>query len=279
LELNFLQSLILGLVSGAAEVLPLNGQAHRLLYIKILGGAGENPAMRLMVHIFTAAALYYACRNHILRMLRARRIAATPKKRRKRPMDHEGNSDFKLLTTATVVILVGFCFYSYVAPLSQKSLAVAGLLLLNGLILYIPQYLPGANMESTAMTPLDGLLFGLGGAAAILPGISGVGAVFSLCCIRGMEPKKALNLALLLNIPVNLGLAFFDLIALLSAGAGSMTLGGIFAALFAGIAAFGGVILAHRLLPKLLDYVGFGIFAFYSWGLALLTFVLFLAAV
>ena len=46
MELNFLQSLILGLVSGAAEVLPLNGQAHRLLYIKILGGAGENPDRR-----------------------------------------------------------------------------------------------------------------------------------------------------------------------------------------------------------------------------------------
>ena len=129
------------------------------------------------------------------------------------------------------------------------------------------------------MRPLDSLLFGLGAAAGILPGLSGVGCAFSLCCIRGMEPKKALNLALVLNIPVNLGLAFFDLTALLAGGAGSMTLGGIFVALFSGIMALAGVILACRLLPKILEYFGFSIFGFYSWGMALLTFIMFLAAV
>jgi undecaprenyl-diphosphatase len=279
LELNLLQSLILGILSGVAEVLPLDGQAHRLLLLKIFGGTAENPALQLMIHSFTAVALYLCCRNHILRMLRARRIAATPKKRRKRPLDHEGNSDFKLLFTATIVILVAFCFRSYITPLARKSLIVAGLLVVNGLILYIPEYLPGANMESTAMTPLDGLLFGLGGAAAILPGISCVGATRSLCCVRGMEPKKALNLALLLNIPVNMGLAFFDLTELIAGGAGSMTFSALLGALVAGLAAFAGVVLACKLLPKILEYVSFAIFGFYSWGMALLTFILFLAAV
>ena len=87
---------------------------------------------------------------------------------------------------------------------------VAALLLINGIILYIPQYLPGSNKASGAMNRVDALLVGLGGAAATLPGVSCIGTAVSIASIRGMDTKKALSLALLMNIPVNLGFAFFE---------------------------------------------------------------------
>lgn len=279
MELSWLQSLFLGLISGIAEVLPVSAQAHRLLLIKMFGGEGESPALRLMIHVAAAVALYLCCRNHILRMLRANRLSRVPQKRRKRPLDMEGLSDFRLLLTTMLPIVLAFVFYSKTQILADEPLVVAGLLVLNGIILYVPQYLPGSNKDSGAMTRIDALIFGLGGALASLPGISCVGSGVSIASIRGMDLKKGLNLALLMNIPVNLGFAVFDLIELLSGGGGSISFGALVKAVLAGIAVFGGVFLGIRALQKIVENVGYSVFGFYSWGMALLTFILFLAAV
>lgn len=278
LELSWLQSLFLGFISGIAEVLPVSAQSHRLLLLKMFGAEGESPALRLMIHIATAFALYYFCRRHIIRMMRAQRLAKVPKKRRKRPLDSEGLSDFSLLKTTLIPILLAFALYSRTAVLAQNTLAVAALLLVNGMILYIPQFLPGSNKESGAMTRIDALLFGVGGAASTLPGISCVGSAVSIASVRGMDLKKALNLALLMNVPVNLGFAVFDLLDLLSGGAGSLSFGALLSSVMAGAAAFVGVILGIRALQKIAENVGYSVFGFYSWGMALLTFVFFLAA-
>ena len=126
---------------------------------------------------------------------------------------------------------------------------------------------------------IAGILQGLGGGLSTLPGISCVGSGVSIASVRGMDLKKALSLALLMNVPVNLGFATFDLIALLSGGAGSLSLGALFGAVLAGVMAFTGVVLAIRLLQKIVENVGYSVFGFYSWGMALLTFIFFLAAV
>ena len=279
MELSLLQSLFLGLISGIAEVLPVSAQGHRLLLLKMFGMQGESPALRFMIHIAAAFALYFSCRRHIVRMMRARRLALVPKKRRKRPLDTEGLNDYNLLKTTLIPIILGYLLYSRTSNLVNKPLIVAALLLVNGIILYVPQYLPGSNLESGAMTRIDGLLFGRGGAGATLPGISCVGTAVSIASIRGMNPKKALSLALLMNIPMNLTFAAFDLFELLSGGAGSLSFRALCMAVVAGVTAFMGVILGIRLLNKITENVGYSVFGFYSWGIALLTFVLFLAAV
>lgn len=279
MELSWLQSLLIGFISGIAEVFPVSAQAHRLLLLKMFGLEFEHAVLRLMIHICTAVALYFCCRGHIIRMMRAFRLSKVPKKKRKRPLDTQGLSDFNLLRTALIPTILAFVLYSRTSPLAEKSLIVAALLVINGIILYVPQYLPGSNRESGDMSRIDGLLIGLGAALGTLPGISSVGCAVSVAGVRGMDLKKVLNLALLMNIPVNLGMAAFDLIGLLGGGAGSLSFASLGAGVLAGIAAFAGVIVAIRLIRKIVDNVGYCVFGFYSWGAALLTFILFLAAV
>lgn len=279
MDLNWFQSLFIGLISGVAEVLPVSARAHRLLILKMFGLREESNILLLMVHISVCAALYFGCRAHIVRMLRAQRIAKVPKKRRKRPLDGEGLSDFSLLKTALIPVVLAFLAYSRVSALISKPVYISALLLINGIILYVPQFLPGSNKASGAMTRIDALYFGLGGALATLPGISCVGSTVSIASVRGMDLKKALNLGLLLNIPMNLGFAFYDLIRLFGDGGGSFSFGQLLTAIAAGITAFAGVLLGVRILRKITENVGYSIFGLYSWGLALLTFILFLAAV
>lgn len=279
MEMSWLQSLFLGFVSGIAEVFPVSAQAHRLILLTLFGISSEHAALRLMIHISAAVALYFCTRGHIVRMMRAYRLSRVPKKRRKRPLDVEGLSDFNLLKTTLIPTIVAFMLYSKTSGLVHRSMVITALLLVNGIILYVPQYLPGCNKSSGDMSRIDGLLMGLGAALGTLPGISSVGCAVSVAGVRGMDVKKALNLALLMNIPVNLGMAAFDLIGLLSGGAGSLSFGALGLSLLAGIASFAGIIVAIRMIRKIVDSVGYGVFGFYSWGAALLSFILFLAAV
>ena len=278
MELSFFENLILGFISGFAEVLPVSAQAHRIVILKMLGHNGESAVLRLMIHLATAGALYFFCKGHIVRMLRARRLARVPKNRRKRPLDMEALMDFSLLKYALVPVILGFLLYSKVTFLAEKPIWLAVLLFLNGIILYVPQFLPGSNKQSGALSRVDSLYFGLGGVLGMLPGVSAVGSAVSIGTVRGMDPEKALSFALLLNIPVNLGFALFDLLELVGAGAGSLAFGTLILALFAGSATFVGIILGIHLLKKITGSVGFSVFGFYSWGAALLTFLLYLAA-
>lgn len=278
MELSWLQSLLLGLISGFAEVLPVSAEAHRLLLLKLFGQERDPAVLRLFIHLSTIAALHFCCRGHIVRMMRSQRLAKVPKRRRKRPLDTDALMDFSLLKTTLIPVILGFLLYTRLDFLGTKLHYVAGILALNGLILYVPQFLPGSNKESGAMTRVDGLILGLGGSLGILPGISCVGAAVSIGSVRGMDPKKALNLALLMNIPVNLGLVVFDLLELFGGGI-SLSFGAILGAVLAAVAAFVGIVLGIRLLQKIAQTLGYSVFSFYSWTLALLMFFIYLTAV
>lgn len=278
MELSWLQNLVLGLISGFAEMFPVSAQAHRLVLLKMFGVEGESAVLRLMIHIGIIGALYFYCKGHIVRMMRAQRLVKIPKNRRKRPLDTDALMDFNLLKTTLIPVVLGFLVYSKLTFLADNLLYVAALLLINGIILYIPQYLPGSNRQSGELSRVDSLFFGLGGVLGILPGVSSIGCAVSVGSVRGMDLKKALSLALLMNIPVNIGLAFFDLLTLLQGGAGSLSFRALIFAVFAGVTAFVGVGCGIRLLKKIADSIGYSVFGFYSWGAALLTFILYLAA-
>lgn len=278
MELSFLETLILGLISGFAEVLPVSAQAHRIVILKVLGINGDSAVLRLMIHMGTVLALYFFCKGHIVRMMRARRLVRIPKNRRKRPLDTEALMDFNFLKTALIPVILGTFLYSRLNFGKAQLLWAAGFLVLNGIILYVPQYLPGSNKQSGALSRVDSLYFGLGGFLGMFPGISAVGTAVSIGSVRGMDLSKAFSFALLLNIPVNLCLAALDLFTLVSGGAGSLAFRALVFSLFAGAAACISVVLSIHMMKKIAAALGYGIFSFYSWGAALLTFLLYLAA-
>jgi undecaprenyl-diphosphatase len=276
--MNWFQSLLLGLLSGLAEILPVSAHAHRLLMLKLFGSASEPALLRLMIHLGTLASLYYSLRNHIVRMTRAQRLSRIPKKRRKRPLDTKALADYRLLKTTLIPLIIGFLFYGKTAALGSKLLIVSAALIVNGLIVYIPQFIPGSTRESDQMFPVDGLLLGLGGALSTIPGLSAMGLALSIASVRGMEKKTALNIALLMNIPVVLGLTAHDVISILTGGMSGVSVGLVFSSILAAAAAFSGVFLGIKLLRKVSDTIGYAGFGFYCWGTALFTFFIFLTA-
>lgn len=278
MELNWVQNLLYGFLAGLAEVLPISARAHELLLLKVLGVQANVGLLNFMCHLGAIAGLYGCCRGQIIRMNRARALARVPKRRRRRPLDTRSLMDWSMLKTMLLPAILGLLLYRYTQALEKKSALLAVLLLLNGVILYIPQFLPTSNRDSRNLSRVEGLLMGLGGTAAVLPGVSAIGASFSIGSICGVERNYGLTMAMLMDMGLLMGFVVYDVLGLVSGGLEGLRFGLVVQSLLGGGAAFGGAMLGGKVLRFLVQDHGLSLFGLYSFGLALFTFVLNLIA-
>lgn len=274
MELNWLQSILFGLVSGAADIIPVSGQAHRLLLLKFFGVNQLPNLLALLLHLSVAAALYLSSQGQFVRMNRARALARIPKKKRKRPLDTRSMMDWSLIKTMLVPTVIGLLLNSRVRGWSVNMFLIAGMLFVNGLILYIPQFLPTSNRDSRTLTRLEGVLMGLGAGASVLPGVSTVGIMVSIASVCGIERLYGLNMTFIVKLFFLIGLMAYDVLAIITDGLGGLTVMLLAQYLFTGLLSFGASMFAIRLLRRLAPEHGFHTFGVYCWGLALFTFIL-----
>lgn len=278
MDLNWMESVIYGFLSGLMDIVPLSAQAHRILLMKFFGISGGTDVIRLAVHIGVFGGLYYSCQSQIVRINRARALARVPKRRRKRPLDTRSLMDWSMLKTMLIPLVIGLFLYKYNTAMRDNLLLVAIFLLVNGIILYVPQFLPGSNRDSRTLTRLEGFLMGLGATASTLPGISAVGAAVSIGSVCGVERGFCLSMALMMNLALNLGLAIVDVFTLFTNGLGVFSFGILIRYLATGLTAFGGCLLGIKIMRILSGNHGYSGFAFYCVGLSLFTFILNLMA-
>ena len=278
MSLNWFESVLYGLFSGLTDILPVSAQAQKTLMLKFFGIKGNMELMDLLVHASVVMALYVNCRSNLTKMIRAKALSRIPPKKRKRPLDVRSMMDLSMLKTILITAFLGLLCYRKVAPIRSNLVVTAAFLLINGLILYIPQYLPGSNKDSRTLSRVEGLLMGLGGAVSVLPGISAVGATTSIGSVCGVERTYCLNMALMMNLFMNVGFVVFDVMALLNKGFGSLSVMIILRYLMTAVIAYVSTGIGIRVMRRFADNDGYGIFAFYSIGLALFTFILNLMA-
>ena len=274
MELNWLQSILFGLVSGAADIIPVSGQAHRLLLLKFFGVNQLPNLLALLLHLSVAAALYLSSQGQFVRMNRARALARIPKKKRKRPLDTRSMMDWSLIKTMLEPTVIGLLLNSRVRGWSVNMFLIAGMLFVNGLILYIPQFLPTSNRDSRTLTRLEGVLMGLGAGASVLPGISTVGIMVSIASVCGIERLYGLNMTFIVKLFFLIGLMVYDVLAIITDGLGGLTVMLLIQYIFTAALSFGAAMLGIRTLRKLAPEHGFHTFGVYCWGLALFTFIL-----
>lgn len=278
MNFGWLQSLLLGVTTGLTEILPVSVQAHNRILIKFMG-RGDIPALlNLFMHLGVLAAIYLSSQVHILKMVRAKNMSRIPKKKRKRPLDTRSLMDLSMLTTMVIPVVLMLIIWRKVETVSSNMIVMATFLFLNGLILYIPQFLPSSNKDCRMLSRVEGLLMGLGGILFAIPGLSGMGAALSIASVIGVDRKYGLNMILLMNMGILGGKIIYDLLDIISYGLGQLSFSVILMYLVSSVISFVAAYLAIKLLRNLAADKGYGLFAYYSWGLALFTFILSLMA-
>ena len=275
MELNWLQSLALGLVSGLTDLLPLSSQAHQTILLKFFGQTGSIPVTRLVIHLTSILTVLVCFRSRLGQIRRQKRILRTPKRRRNRPVDMAVVMDLRILRTATVPMLVMLLVYG-VTRRWESLLLLAGLSLVNAVLLYLPCLFPTADKDSRLVSPMESVYMGLGAGAGVLPGISSLGVSYSLGVLHGIDRKYMVHLAVFMHLIISAGRVFYDVLDLLAMEFTAVEPQMILGWTAAGLSAAVGTVLGLRTLERTVhkkDLTGFG---FYSFGLALLTFILYL---
>lgn len=274
--MSLIESIFYGFISGITEFFPISSRAHQALLRYIFGATSRNSLQELLVHIGLLLALFVGCRDILHRLYREQKTISTSRRRKNRSLDVKSLYDLRLLKTATFPLLFGLLLCIIVGKWKDDLLTVMCFLIVNGLILLFAEHIQHGNRDSRTMTGLDGIIMGILGAISSLPGISRTGIISSYAVARGADNQNAVNWAVLLGIPAIILAAGYDVVLIFSTGFGALSLVAILGCLLSGIGAFAGGYAAISILVSILNHAGFSPFAYYSFGAALFSFVLYL---
>ena len=275
MELSWIQSLVLGLVSGLTEILPVSAQAHQTILLTFFGTDGAVPMTRLVIHTATLLTVLFSIWGQITRIRRQLELVRMPRRRRNRPVEMAALMDVKIIRTAIFPILLMLLLFSVSRRISSMLL-LALISLVNAVILYLPCLFPTADKDSRLVTPLESLFMGLGTGAAAIPGISSIGTCYSVGVLHGVDRKYMVHLSLMMHMIFTAGLIFYDLLDLVSAGGVMFTISALLGWVAAALAAVVGTRMGLRGLEKAARKKGLTGYAFYSFGFALFVFILYL---
>lgn len=271
--MDLLGNLLYGFVSGMTEFLPISSHAHQTILDRMLNLSGSGQLRRLLIHIAMLAALVFSCTNLLSRFGREQR-KVTRHANRLSKADMVTRLEFRLIKTAAVPMMLGYVIFSFIASDTYSLGNVALFLVINGLVLYLPEHLIQGNKDSRSMSALDAVLMGLCAAFSYFPGISRVACVTSVAVGRGADKGYAMNWALLLSVPALIIMIVLDLIVIVTQGVGVVSFGDVIGNLAAAIAAFAGAYIAIGMLRLITSRAGYSSFAYYAWGAALFSVIL-----
>lgn len=275
MDWNVIYYLIYGLFAGLGELMPVSAPAHAYLVDLMTDLEAMHPLLLMMCHGMCLLAILIFFRGRIGHIIRETRIASQPVKKRRRQPDMTAVLDAKVILIGLIPMGIGILLsgitYGRFARLPMLSLT----LLVSGIVLYIPQFLPGANKDSRSLSRKDGILLAFWSAFGLVPGMSRVGTMISCGLIKGCDKQYISDLTMLVSVPVLLGLIIVDAIMLI---AGNAVLDSEVLVYFivAAVMAFVGAWLAMVIVRFVTVKSNFNGFAYYSWGLSLFSFLVYL---
>ncbi len=274
--MSVFESILYSFISGIAEFLPVSSRAHQSLMRHMFGQGNNTYLADLIVHIGVLLAVFVGFRDVIFRLHRERKAMSMAGRRRFRSLDGKSVYDLRLLKSATIPLLIGLCLYPLTRNIGNRLLALMFFLIVNGSFLLVAAHSRQGNRSARSMTGLDGITIGLVGATSVLPGISRTGMISVFSVFRGADNQNATNWAIMLSIPALALAIVFDLIGLVFVGGAVFAYSAVGGCLLTCAGAFCGGYLGIRLFQMILNHSGFSGFAYYSFGAAFFSFILYL---
>lgn len=188
--MSWYESLILGLVQGASEFLPISSSGHLLLLEK-LGIGTENMFFNIMLHVGTLLAVLIALRKDWIPLL-------------KHPLQKKTlYLAIACVPTVILALVFKFCF-----PTLLNGAYLALGFMLTSCLLIASEYLKPA--ETRLYDAKTSVLTGVFQGIAVLPGVSRSGATIAAMRLCGIDKEEACSYSFLLSIPIILSSALFE---------------------------------------------------------------------
>jgi undecaprenyl-diphosphatase len=217
--MSLLQAMILGLVQGATEFIPISSSGHLVLVPWLLDWDKAPLAFDTTVHWGTLVAVLAVFWSDLYKLFVAGLNSLLATVDKNRAYDSvQARLAWAIVLGSLPAALAGFLLEDFFEELFGKPVAAAGLLLVTAAILTFSERLSRRERSFDEIGWLDALFIGVAQAFAIMPGISRSGATIAAGLTREVRREAAARFSFLLSTPVILGAGLFKLLDLVQAG-------------------------------------------------------------
>ncbi len=273
--MSYISAIILGLVQGVAEFLPISSSGHLSLFqhfFQLTDVEHDHMFFDVLLHLGTLVAVFFAYRRDIAELLREFFCMVHLRKLPQgQTPDIPARRMILMIIVATLPLLLVFPIRDRVELLYQNTFFIAFALVLTGTLLFVSDRMPRGHKTAGTATMGDAILVGLAQAVAVVPGLSRSGTTISAGMARGFDRTYAVKFSFLMSIPAVLGANILSIVDAVKAGIDTsllpMYLVGVLVAMVSGYASI-------SLLRFIARKGRFGGFAYYCWGAGLVTLIL-----
>ncbi len=255
---TLIEVLILAVIQGLTEWLPVSSSGHLVITQKILG-LNLPPIYSVMLHVGTLIVVLTVFRKDITDIIKAviKRDFKT----------QEAKLALFIAVGSVPIAIIGFVFHDIFESLFSNLPAVGLALLITGGVLFFSEKRLGNKKIGT----LDSLLIGLAQAIAIIPGISRSGVTLTTGLLRKIDKTTAFRYSFLLSVPAVIGATLMESKDLIVGNVDLAPL--ILGATISMITGYASL----KLVQKIVMNEKFHLFAYYCWtiGTAILLFTIF----
>ena len=226
--MDLLRAILLGLVQGLTEFLPISSSGHLVFAQNLIGFRVPNVAFDLIRHLGTLLAVLVYFRRDLVQIFTSSLS---------RKDESNGRRWIAMLIIGTIpTALIGFAFQQQFESLFGKPRVVALMLWITALLLFLSDRVQSTTKNNGGITVMQAIIVGIAQGVAIIPGISRSGATISTGLFTGMDAKTSARFSFLLAVPAILGASVFEMknLSALEPGESLSYLGGAVVAFLSG---------------------------------------------
>ena len=268
--LTYLQAIVLGLVQGLGEFLPISSSGHLALLQHFFGIKGDSVLLfAVLLHLGTLVSVFIVYWKDIFRLVyelcccikdiftgKGLRINVNPTRR----------LGFMIIVATIPTAIIGLCFNNIFEGFYSSLIAIGIGLFITGTILWIAEKMGRGKKDINQMKFRSAVFIGIMQGIAITPGISRSGSTLFGGLITGLDRAFAVKFAFLISIPSILGSLIMEMPDALKAGAAGVPVGPIIIGMI--VAAISGLI-AIKAMIKIVSGKKLSVFSFYTWALGI----------
>lgn len=208
--MNLIQSVLMGIVQGLSEFLPISSSAHLVFTsnfykvfknIPIAEQSTEEVFLDIMLHLGTLIAVLIFFRKDVIEICKALFLAL----KTRNFSEHKAKLGLYIIAGTIVTIALALPFNEVANHLVFHPALVGGLLIITGGVLFLSEYLAKREKRVNEVGLKQALLIGLAQGLAVLPGFSRSGWTIATGLFTGLDRQTAARYSFLLSIPIILG--------------------------------------------------------------------------
>lgn len=216
-HMNYLQAIILGIVQGLTEFLPVSSSAHLLIVGKLIGAGDWGSQFTAIIQLGTELALLIYWRKAIGRIISRWFLALVGKNgsdvaHRFGKGDPDALMGWLVIVGTLPIVLAGVLVQKYTDSLFRNLWITVAMLIVFGVILWLVDERFPREIDEEQMTWKDGLLIGLGQMLALVPGVSRSGSTLTVARLRGLTKSAAARFSFYLALPAVFGSGLLELV-------------------------------------------------------------------